>query len=415
MSIATKSIDFHRRVLHRYIGERLWVIAALSLGPAVSNSFARFAYALILPAMRSDLGLTYSQAGALNTANAIGYIAGAVLAACYASRVGNRRLFSVGMVVTAVAILGCGLSGYFSVQMILRAIAGVSGALVFISGVVLVSNVYPDRPDRASTAMAVYFSGAGLGLVLSGVGIPVLLSALGDHGWHAAWLAAGALSSIFAVLAICAANRIVEPATGARQTRWPMGEFRASLASYFLVGAGYIGYMTFAVTWMRSQGASTLDVAATWGTLGIATIIAPLAWRVPRSRWRPQWNLAAASAVIGLGAVIPLFSASLAWMLLSALLFGGAMFTAPGAVTDLVKASLPRATWGPAVALYTVVFAAGQAIGPVLSGWVGDRMKSLPAGLALSVVFLLAACVSAMFQRSRVVQTRIAPVAQGAG
>src|SRR5438552_15033099 len=35
-------------------GSRFWAKAALSLGPAVSNSFARFAYALLLPAMRWD-------------------------------------------------------------------------------------------------------------------------------------------------------------------------------------------------------------------------------------------------------------------------------------------------------------------------------------------------------------------------
>jgi predicted MFS family arabinose efflux permease len=62
-------------------GNRFSVVAALSLGPAVSNSFARFAYALMLPAMRADLGLNYSQAGALNTANAIGYLGGALFAA----------------------------------------------------------------------------------------------------------------------------------------------------------------------------------------------------------------------------------------------------------------------------------------------------------------------------------------------
>jgi membrane protease YdiL (CAAX protease family) len=31
-----------------------------------------------LPAMRSELGLNYSQAGSLNTANALGYLAGAL-------------------------------------------------------------------------------------------------------------------------------------------------------------------------------------------------------------------------------------------------------------------------------------------------------------------------------------------------
>ncbi|HRD75014.1 MAG TPA: YbfB/YjiJ family MFS transporter, partial [Hyphomicrobiaceae bacterium] len=54
--------------------------AGLALGMAVVNSFARFAYALVLPAMRSDLGWSYTDAGALNTANAIGYLIGAAAA-----------------------------------------------------------------------------------------------------------------------------------------------------------------------------------------------------------------------------------------------------------------------------------------------------------------------------------------------
>ena len=54
------------------------VILALAMAPAVSNGFARFAYALILPAMRADLGWTYSMAGWINTANAIGYLLGAL-------------------------------------------------------------------------------------------------------------------------------------------------------------------------------------------------------------------------------------------------------------------------------------------------------------------------------------------------
>ena len=63
---------------------RLWWIAlGLSLGPAVSNGLARFAYGLLLPAMRDDLGWNYTQAGWVNTANAIGYLIGAVLALAF--------------------------------------------------------------------------------------------------------------------------------------------------------------------------------------------------------------------------------------------------------------------------------------------------------------------------------------------
>ena len=101
------------------LGRRFWLIAALSLGPAVSNSFARFAYALLLPAMRAELELSYSQAGALNTANALGYLAGALIAARYASRVGNRRMFRAGMIVTVTALMGSGLAETFAAQLCL--------------------------------------------------------------------------------------------------------------------------------------------------------------------------------------------------------------------------------------------------------------------------------------------------------
>ena len=53
---------------------------ALSLGAAVSLGLTRFSYALLLPPMRADLGWSYFTAGAMNTANAAGYLVGALLA-----------------------------------------------------------------------------------------------------------------------------------------------------------------------------------------------------------------------------------------------------------------------------------------------------------------------------------------------
>jgi predicted MFS family arabinose efflux permease len=43
--------------------------------------------------MRLDLGWTYANAGAMNTANAAGYLAGAMLAAPVARRFGVKQTF----------------------------------------------------------------------------------------------------------------------------------------------------------------------------------------------------------------------------------------------------------------------------------------------------------------------------------
>src|SRR5690625_6078811 len=82
---------------------------ALAGGTAVTVGFARFGYALILPAMQSSLKLNYTQAGWLNTSNALGYLLGAVLTVILVKRLGNHRLFVAGVIVTTKALLLNGL------------------------------------------------------------------------------------------------------------------------------------------------------------------------------------------------------------------------------------------------------------------------------------------------------------------
>lgn len=391
-------------MLHRSSGltrfvRRFWVLGALSLAPAVALSFARFAYALLLPAMRFELDLNYSQAGSLSTANALGYLIGGLLCARYAPRLGNRRLFSFGMIATVLALVGSGIAEGYVGQLVLRAAAGASSAMIFICGAVLASNLFADRPERASSAIAVYFGGAGVGIVASGLGIPWLLETIGDTAWRTAWLAIGGISVLFGIASVRAAHRIEEPSSAGTTQPWSIGEFRGALASYFLFGAGYIAYMTFVIAWMVARGASALGVALMWGTLGASTMIAPLVWRVPRARWPAAKRLAAVNGAVSVGAAIPLLSTSLPAMILSAFFFGLGMFSTPATVTELVKTSLPRPAWGPAVAVFTVAVALGQAIGPILSGWIADATHSLDASLAASVIILLAASGAAMAQR----------------
>ena len=69
---------------------------ALSLGAAVSLGVTRFAYGLLLPPMRADLQWSYPLAGAMNTANALGYLLGALAAPRLMARYGPSRLTVAG-------------------------------------------------------------------------------------------------------------------------------------------------------------------------------------------------------------------------------------------------------------------------------------------------------------------------------
>ncbi|MBL8385756.1 MAG: YbfB/YjiJ family MFS transporter [Burkholderiales bacterium] len=368
----------------------------------MSNSFARFAYALVLPAMREDLAWNYTQAGALNTANAIGYLIGAVATRMVIRRCGNRALFIGGVLATALAVLATGLTRDLGWLGFWRLASGVTGAAAFIAGGALSGNVVPARPHLGAVTIAIYFGGGGIGFLLCGVSLPLLLDAAGAAAWPRAWVWMGVAglamfgASAWAATAIAEPNQAPEgPGSGASG----LAGLGAGVFAYLMFGLGYIGYMTFVIAWMRDHGASTAAVVAVWLTFGIASLAGPWAWGVPLRRWVPARVLAAALGVLAAGAVLPLVGSGIAVMLASALLFGGAMWNIPGSVTSLAKRARPKHAWGATVAAFTIVFAAGQIAGPVATGFIADRFGGLAIGLGLSVAVLAVGALAALAQR----------------
>ncbi len=386
---------------------RAYLLAfCLSLGVTVSNSFARFAYALVLPAMRTELSWTYAQAGWLNTANAIGYLVGAVLTRLVIRATGNRSLFIGGVLVTALAVLATGMTQDLAWLGVWRLVSGVAGAAAFISGGALSGNVMPDRPQVAATTIAIYFAGGGVGFLLCGVAIPLWLDAGGAGAWQQAWIGMGLAGVLMLTVCGWAAWQIAEPNLepprspgSAPAVHEGVKHLKAGLATYLCFGLGYIGYMTFVIAWMRDHGASTFEVVAFWSVFGMASLAGPWVWRIPLTAWIPGRMLAAAMGVLALGAVLPLWSAAFASMLVSAVLFGASMWNIPGSVTNLAKRALPKPAWGAAVATFTMVFAAGQIVGPVATGALADVFGSLRVGLGLSVGVLALGALIALTQR----------------
>ena len=107
----------------------LGIVAGLAMGPAVGLGLGRFAYALLLPAMRADLGWNYAQAGAINTANAAGYLIGALVAAPVAGWLGDKRAFLLGLLLATASLLANGVTGDYAVLTALRGVAGAAGRL----------------------------------------------------------------------------------------------------------------------------------------------------------------------------------------------------------------------------------------------------------------------------------------------
>ncbi len=382
---------------------RLWWIAiGLSLGPAVSNGLARFSYGLLLPAMRGDLDWSYTEAGWINTVNAIGYLVGAVLALALVSRLGPKRLFVWGMALTALALLMSAVSRDLWILSFWRVMAGIGGAPVFIAGGAMASALFADDKARNALVIAVYFGGGGFGMLLTAVSLPPYLAWSGDAGWPAAWLMLGGASAVALVASWWAARTAPSPgqaADGAGAGPLPAWRMSPALLTYFLFGVGYTVYITFLIAWMRTGGYGPGLVATTWAVMGIAVMLSPLVWRRVLERSRGGLAMGLTSLATGAGILLPLLAAGPASILASATLFGLSLFMVPTAVTTFGRKNLPPAQWGASIALFTVVFSVGQIIGPVGAGAITDWAGSTEPSLLAAGLVLLAGALVAALQR----------------
>ena len=377
------------------------VIMALAMAPAVSNGFARFAYALILPAMRSDLDWSYAMAGWINTANAIGYLLGALLTFWLSGRMPAPRLFTRGMLMTALALLASGMTGDIALLSLFRILAGIGGAAMFISGAALVAACWPDNPAHNAFGMALYVGGGGIGILASSLLLPPILSADGAANWPLAWLILGGL----AMLAWLATMRIVgtldSPQSDSRVARQvlPWRKMLPSLVGYFLYGVGYIVYMTFIIAWMRDNAGGVVLEIASWSLLGLGVMSSSFLWRGLLARHKGGVPLALACLGSAITAVIPLLYAGTAGILISTFGFGAVFFMGPAAVTALSKHNLPAVLWSGSIALYTTGFAIGQTLGPICAGMIADWLGSLDGALVAGSSVLVLASITSILQR----------------
>jgi predicted MFS family arabinose efflux permease len=378
------------------------VVVGLALGPAVALGFARFSYALLLPAMREDMHWTYAAAGFSNTANAIGYFLGAIIAAPVAARVGDKCAFAIGLAITVAALLGSGFSDDFLLMAGLRAIAGAAGALPFITGAALAAAAGGGGDaTRPARMLGIYFGGGGFGMLVAALLVPEIIRL---HGWRDGWLAMGALGLLGLAAAWPALLFAPTPprhlsASGGRTPPKSARRLLPLLVSYTLFGAGYIAYATFIIAWLRTNlDFGPTQVAVFWACVAAPAAVAGLAWGPILTRLRAARGVALANAVVMVGAVLPVFGFGRPAAYASALLFGGSFLIVPTSVTAVARSATPPGAWTPVIALLTVGFAAGQCVGPLLIGWFSDS-QSLSGGLLLSGGFLGLAALMALAQR----------------
>lgn len=392
-------------------GAPLMLLAvALSLGAAISLGITRFAYALLLPPMRDDLQWSYTLAGAMNTANAVGYLLGALLTPALMRRFGPSILLLWG---AALASLFMGLSGFFTgaVPLLLqRGLAGVASAFVFIAGGLLAARLGTLQPARSGLLIGMYYGGTGIGIVLSALLIPAVLAAAAaaPHAWAWAWWAlalaclAGTAALVWPAMALQRmqaplSRSIAGSPSDGRSFHWR--DFAPALAGYGLFGVGYIGYMTFVIALLREQGVPPALLSWFYALLGLAVMASSRFWAGLLDRLHGGQPLAILNGLLGLATLVPALTSSWPAVLASGLLFGAVFLSVVASTTALVRHNLAPSKWAAGISAFTVVFAGGQIVGPTVVGWIADGEGGLARGLWFSALALWLGALVAWRQR----------------
>jgi MFS family permease len=209
------------------------------------DAFDVMLFALVLPAVSADLGLTKAEGGLLGSVMLVAAAAGGVISGRIADRFGRTRALMLSVALYSVFTFLCGFANTLSQFVVLRIFLGFGMGGVWSSGAALVSESWPS----SSRGRALGFMQSGWAI---GYAAAVLVAgAVQPFGWRMVFFI-GILPAFFA---LWVQRRVKEPAiwTAAAQAGAPAARF----SSLF---RGGMGRLTVALTLMN-----TCTLFAWWG------------------------------------------------------------------------------------------------------------------------------------------------------
>ena len=375
----------------RLLGLR--AVALVAAATAVAQSFGRFAFGVVLPAVRNDLGLSNTVAGTLATVNVGAYLVGTLVVAALASRYRLLHIMRAGFVVALAGLALTAVAPNAWIVGVAMFCSGLGGALIWIPSPVIAAAAL--APERRSIAIGLLGTGMGAGIVFASQLSSYVRSSMGDESWRTVYFVLVAI----AVVVLAATFFLI----GHDQTK-PSGG-----------GAGFGGFTAL----RRMRG--WLPLTAAYTSFGFMYLLI-LAFLVARLEDDNGWSSAQASLAFTLVGVAmmfggPLFitlagkftvrrcmaSAFVGWIVVVvAILPGWVAVTLPGAVAiGLFFAGIPSMItlyvventavddYGPSFAAATLAFGVAQMISPQIGGLLADLTGSF------TIVFALSAAVAA--------------------
>ncbi len=169
-----------------------WTILALLCVSTAINYIDRQALSVLLPTLRTELGITSVQYGTIATFFMLAYTVGQMGAGPLIDRVGTRRGFSIAISVWSVAAMAHAFVSSAAGLGVLRVLLGIGEAGNWPAGGKAIAEWFPK--DRRAFAMGVFDGGSAAGAILAP---PIVAGLALTFGWRAAFVVTGAIGFLW--------------------------------------------------------------------------------------------------------------------------------------------------------------------------------------------------------------------------
>jgi predicted MFS family arabinose efflux permease len=188
--------------VNRYRGGQIFFILLLQSFQTVSGA----GIALLLPSIRKELALSFTEGGTLAAANIFSYALLQLPAGYLADRYGLQRTLLIGAFGTTLLLLTFGLAADYRYAVLNQSLAGVFHAFLFQSGLALLANLF--GTERRATAMGLSLVG-----IFSGqLAINSLGPALAQHfSWRLPFIAFGVVGLLASLTYLWSGSSLTVP------------------------------------------------------------------------------------------------------------------------------------------------------------------------------------------------------------
>lgn len=364
------------------------VITGGICGLVLTIGLARFAFTPLLPLMQLQTGLSDAAAGGLAAVNYAGYISGALAVAWIDDVRWRHRLYGWGLWMALLTTAAMALTTWMPAWGLSRYLGGLCGAGGMLLGSGLVLGWLMRQGRRPE--LGLYFIGIGLGVVVSALGAWGLSFLWPD--WSSQWLAFAAIGMVFFVPAWLwrpPVPPVVAPSAASGSGPSVSRRWMLTMAgSYFAAGWGFVISATFTVAIVEREPALAGQGALAWALVGLAAMPAVFVWDKVARRLGDTRALLLAFTLQTVAVVLPAVSGSLAAALLGAIGYGATFIGIVSLTLALVGRRAPQNP-GKAMARLTLSYGAAQMVAPVVAGAMAQATGTFKGALWLTAGVML--------------------------